>query len=57
MKKSHKLYQTPQNPYEYTLEEIAEILDISKERARQLEQQAIRKMKLYGKQLKEYINV
>lgn len=55
MKKTPKLYQIPQNPYEYTLEEIAEILGISKERVRQIEQQAIRKMRLHGKQLKEYV--
>lgn len=55
MKKTSKMYQIPQNPYEYTLEEIAEKLGISKERTRQLEQQAIRKIRLHGKQLKEYV--
>lgn len=55
MKQPSKSYQIPQNPYEYTLDEIAEKLGISKETVRQLEQQAIRKMRLYGKQLKEYI--
>ena len=56
MKKTSKMYQIPQNPYEYSLEEIAEKLGISKERTRQLEQQAIRKMRLHGKQLKEYVH-
>jgi DNA-directed RNA polymerase sigma subunit (sigma70/sigma32) len=55
MKKTTKSYQIPQNPYEYTLEEIAKKLGISKERTRQLERQAIRKMRLHGKQLKEYV--
>ena len=55
MKKTSKSYQIPQNPYEYTLDEISEKLGISKERVRQLEQQAIRKMRLHGKQLKEYV--
>lgn len=55
MKKTLKMYQIPQNPYEYTLDEISEKLGISKERVRQLEQQAIRKMRLHGKQLKEYV--
>jgi DNA-directed RNA polymerase sigma subunit (sigma70/sigma32) len=55
MKKTSKMYQIPQNPYEYTLDEISEKLGISKERVRQLEQQAIRKMRLHGKQLKEYV--
>lgn len=55
MKKTSKSYQIPQNPYEYTLDEISKKLGISKERVRQLEQQAIRKMRLHGKQLKEYV--
>ncbi|MDD3602015.1 MAG: sigma factor-like helix-turn-helix DNA-binding protein [Sulfurovum sp.] len=55
MKKISKSYQIPQNPYEYTLDEISKKLGISKERVRQLEQQAIRKMRLHGKQLKEYV--
>lgn len=55
MKKTSKMYQIPQNPYEYTLDEISEKLGISKERVRQLELQAIRKMRLHGKQLKEYV--
>ena len=42
MKKTSKMYQIPQNPYEYTLEEISLILGISKERTRQLERQAIK---------------
>jgi len=56
MKQSSKSYQIPQNPYEYTLEEISEKLGISKERVRQLERQAIRKIRLNGKRLKEYID-
>ena len=56
MKKTSKSYQIPQNPYEYTLDEISEKLGISKERVRQIEQQAIRKMRYHAKVLKEYIN-
>ena len=56
MKKSTKRYETPQIPFEYTLEEVARVLGISKERARQIEYQAIRKMKKYSRPLKAYVN-
>lgn len=56
MKKTSQKYETPQTPYEFTLEETAKVLGVSKERVRQIEQQAIRKMRLYGKQLMEYVN-
>jgi len=56
MHKPTKQYETPQVPFEYTLDEIAQQLGISKERVRQLEQQAIRKMRLHGKALKEYLH-
>lgn len=55
MKQTHKPYQIPQIPYECTLDEISKKLGISKERVRQIEQQAIRKMRLHSKQLKEYV--
>ncbi len=55
MKKSTKNYETPQVPFEYTLEEIAKSLGISKERVREIEYQAIRKMRKHGRTLKEYI--
>lgn len=55
MKKSTKNYETPQVPFEYTLEEIADKLAISKERVRQIEYQAIRKLRKNGRILKEYI--
>ena len=55
MKKTSQKYEIPQTPYEYTLEETAKVLGVSKERVRQIEQQAIRKMRLHGKQLKEYV--
>ncbi|HHD79392.1 MAG TPA: hypothetical protein ENK98_07160 [Epsilonproteobacteria bacterium] len=56
MKKTSQKYETPQTPYEFTLEETAKVLGVSKERVRQIEQQAIRKMRLHGKQLMEYVN-
>lgn len=56
MHKPTKQYETPQVPFEYTLEEIADKLDISKERVRQIEYQAIRKMRLHGKALKGYLH-
>lgn len=55
MKKINKKYTTPQVPFEYTLEEIATILNISKERVRQIEYQAIRKLQRYARPLKEYV--
>ena len=55
MKTPTKNYITPQVPFEYTLEEIAQTLGISKERVRQLEYQALRKMKKHGRKLKEYV--
>ncbi len=55
MKKPTKNYTTPQIPFEYTLEEIAQALSISKERVRQLEYQALRKMRKHGRELKEYV--
>lgn len=55
MKKSTKNYETPQVPFEYTLEEIAAKLSISKERVRQIEYQALRKMRKNSRTLKEYI--
>lgn len=55
MKKTSQKYETPQTPYEYTLEETAKVLGVSKERIRQIEQQAIRKMRLHAKVLKAYI--
>lgn len=55
MKKPTKKYETPQVPFEYTLEEIAMVLKISKERVRQIEYQAIRKIRKHSKILKEYI--
>jgi len=55
MKKLTNNYKTPQVPFEYTLEEIAETLGISKERVRQIEYQALRKMKKHGRELKEYV--
>lgn len=44
---------------EHTLEEIAKKLGITKERVRQIEVQALKKLKhpKMGKQLKEYINL
>ena len=56
MKTTTKRYVTPQVPLEYTLEEIAQILGISKERVRQIEYQAIRKIRKNGRILKEYIH-
>ncbi len=55
MKRTSRKYETPQVPFEYTLEEIAQTLDISKERVRQLEYQALRKMRKHGRELKEYV--
>ena len=55
MKTTAKNYETPQVPFEYTLEEIAEKLAISKERVRQIEYQAIRKIRKNGRILKDYI--
>jgi len=55
MRKISKKYETPQVPFEYTLEEIATILNISKERVRQIEYQAIRKIRRQAKPLKEYV--
>ncbi len=42
---------------EYTLEEIARILGITRERVRQIERQALKKLRNpeVGKKLKEYI--
>jgi len=44
---------------EYTLEEIAKIMGITKERVRQIEAQALKKLKhpKLGKELKDYINI
>jgi len=56
MKKSTKRYESPQTPFEYTLEEVANVVGVSKERARQIEYQAIRKMKKYSRNLKTYLN-
>jgi DNA-directed RNA polymerase sigma subunit (sigma70/sigma32) len=55
MRKISKKYETPQVPFEYTLEEIAKNLGISKERVRQIEYQALRKIRKYGQPLKEYV--
>lgn len=55
MKKSSKQYTMTQIPLEYTLEEVATMLNISKERVRQIEYQAIRKLKKYSRPLKEYV--
>ena len=55
MRKMSKKYETPQIPFEYTLDEIAMLLNISKERVRQIEYQAIRKLKRHARLLKEYI--
>ena len=55
MKKSIKGYETPQAPFEYTLEEVSKALGVSKERARQIEYQAIRKLKRHARPLKEYV--
>ena len=55
MKKSTKAYETPQAPFEYTLEEVAKTLGVSKERVRQIEYQAIRKLKRHARPLKEYV--
>ncbi len=55
MKRTSRKYETPQVPFEYTLEEIAKNLGISKERVRQIEYQALRKIRKYGQPLKEYI--
>jgi len=55
MRKVSKKYETPQVPFEYTLEEIAMLLNISKERVRQIEYQAIRKLKRHARLLKEYV--
>lgn len=45
------------NNGEFTLDEIAKILGITKERVRQIEAQALKKLKhpKMGKQLKDYI--
>jgi len=42
---------------DYTLEEIAKILGITRERVRQIEAQALKKLKSpkIGKELKEYV--
>lgn len=42
---------------DYTLEEIAKMLGITRERVRQIEAQAIKKLKSpqYGKKLREYL--
>jgi len=55
MNRVKKRYETPQVPFEYTLEEIAKKMGLSKERVRQLEYQAIRKMKLNGQKLYNYL--
>lgn len=43
---------------DYTLEEIAKILGITRGRVRQIESQALKKLKLpkVGKKLKDYLN-
>jgi DNA-directed RNA polymerase sigma subunit (sigma70/sigma32) len=53
LKKSKR--QTLQNPYEYSLEEVAKKLGISKECARQTEQVALRKLRKFSKSLYKYI--
>ena len=55
MKKTTKNYNTPQVPFEYTLEETAQALGVSKERIRQIEYQALRKLRKHGKELKGYV--
>jgi DNA-directed RNA polymerase sigma subunit (sigma70/sigma32) len=50
-----KKYTTPHNPFEYTFGEIASKLGISKERVRQIEYQALRKIRKNSKVLKDYI--
>ena len=55
MRNISKKYGTPQAPFEYTLEEVAKTLGVSKERVRQIEYQAIRKLKRHAKPLKEYV--
>ena len=47
------------NNGEFTLDEITKILGITKERVRQIEAQALKKLKhpKMGKQLKDYINI
>jgi len=55
MQPIRKKYTTPQTPFEYTFGEIASKLGISKERVRQIEYQALRKMRKNAKELKDYI--
>ena len=52
---NHNMEMTRGN--EYTLEEIAKILGITRERVRQIEQQALRKLKApnNGRKLKQYL--
>jgi DNA-directed RNA polymerase sigma subunit (sigma70/sigma32) len=47
--------QTPQIPYEYSLEEVAKKLGISKECARQTEQVALKKLRKFSKHLYDYL--
>jgi RNA polymerase nonessential primary-like sigma factor len=44
-----------QNDKPLSLAEIGELLGLSRERIRQLEQQAVRKLKLHRTQLREYL--